>query len=157
MSETAKALGLPASFEWRGKAYRLSPVTLELEAYYAAALERRAAEGLARNRAALGEDAYADAVRQFADDLAAGEFEWTGRVAARARAAAAGTRELVFLCLAEAQPGFTRADLADLYRDREKWPEVVGLLRGLLEVPKNGQGPAGLEQAAGPSGAQQIS
>jgi hypothetical protein len=150
MSEVAKALALPAEFEWRGKQFKLSPVTLEIEAYFAAALEKRRAEGLARNRDALGEAAYEDSLRLFADDMTCGEFEWGGRVAARARAAAAGTRELIFLCITECQPGFTRAQLSDLFRDREKWPEVVGLLRQLLEVPKNGQGPAGLEQAGGP-------
>lgn len=151
MSEVAKALALPAEFEWRGKQFKLSPVTLEIEAYFAAALERRTAEGLARNRDALGEDAYQDAVRQFNDDVTCGEYEWGGRVGAKARASAAGTRELVFLCLAECQNGFTRARLSDLFRDREKWPEVVGLLRQLLEVPKNGQGPAG-SALAGPPG-----
>jgi hypothetical protein len=158
VSEVAKALALPAEFEWRGKQFKLSPVTLEIEAYFAAALERRTAEGLARNREALGEDVYADAVRQFNDDVTCGEYEWGGRVGAKARASAAGTRELVFLCLAECQNGFTRAQLSDLFREPppdgktpSKWQEVVGLLRKLLDVPKNGQGPAG-SALAGPPG-----
>jgi hypothetical protein len=150
VSEVARALALPAEFEWRKKQYKLSPVTLEIEAYFAAALERRTAEGLARNREALGEEAYDAALRQFSDDVTCGEYEWGGRVAAKARASAAGTRELIYLCVKECQLGFTREQLFDLFRDREKWPEVVGLLRQLLEVPKNGQGPAGLEQAGGP-------
>jgi hypothetical protein len=153
LTELGKALGEPAEVEWpAGRVLKFGPVDFDVEMRFSAALQRQAAEGLRRNAPYLGA-AHEDAVRAYTDDLACGEFDWLGRVAAKARASVGGTRELVYLCLARNHPDFGRDDLRRLAADAPKWAEVVATLRALLEPPPNGSGPGGSAPPPGrPSG-----
>lgn len=144
LTELGKALGESADFEWRGKVYKVAPVSFDIEAQFSAALQRLAAEGLRRNAAYLGAQAYRDALQVFQDDLAAGEFDWSGRVAIKARLSPSGSRELVWLCLTrDGDQELTRADLEQLLRDGAKWDELMRLMQELQAPPPNGSRPAG--------------
>lgn len=144
MSETARALGLPGSFEWQGRTLKVSPITLEIEGIFAHVLKERTAQGLQEVQGSLGEQAYRDALEGLRDDLAAGEFEWTGRVARKAVRTHAGTRELAWLCLTlpEPPPRFTRKDLDALARSGKPWDQLLVLMNELNAPPPNGQGPS---------------
>ncbi|MDE2097720.1 MAG: hypothetical protein KGL39_10765 [Patescibacteria group bacterium] len=163
LTDSAKAAGLPAPFEWRGQTYQVNPPDLNAEIRFSALLEARDAEGVRRSRAALGEQGYQDALQQHRDDLAAGEYEWGGRVFARALRSDGGLREMAFLCLTKAHPDFSREQMHALFRDRapradaegnplpSKWDELIVLLYDLMATPKNGPGAA--PQAPAPSSA----
>lgn len=167
MTETEKAAGMPGTFTWRGRDFLVSPVTLDIEIRYGAAVAARAAEGIRGGRAALGEDGYRDALQLHKDDLAAGEYEWTGRVCSRALGSDAGQRELAWLCLTKLQPDFPREKMHELFRDRKvreqkddkgavtylpsKWDELLLLIAEMQAAPKNGPGPG--PEAPGPSSA----
>jgi hypothetical protein len=146
MAETHQALGLPASFDWEGRRLTVPPITLTVEALFAYELERRAYETIHRHRGAADEAAYQQHVRQWNDDVAAGEFEYNGRVGRHARSAPTGCRELYWLLLSGANGDWTRPDMDRLFRDVGKWNELVRLVDGLAEPPKNGPG---LPAAAG--------
>jgi hypothetical protein len=148
LTELGKALGQPALWEWDGRTWQIGPVDFDLEMRFSAALQARTAEGLRRNSASLG-PVHADAVRQYNDDLAAGEFDWDGRVGTAARQSLGGTAELVHLCLSRNHRDWTREHLRRLLRepapvsgDPVPFLEAVQIVRRLTEPPPNGQGPA---------------
>src|SRR5262245_1624563 len=145
MSETAQALGLATAFEWEGRALTVAPLTLAIEGLYAYELERRTWEGIHRHASQPG---HAEHVRQFNDDLAAGEFEFHGRIGRHARSTPTGTRLLAWLRLttsATDRPlnrGFGREDLDRLFRDIPSWNRLVALMDRMDTPSKNGQPPA---------------
>jgi hypothetical protein len=142
MSEAGIALGKPGEIEWRGKSLRVSPITFDMEYVYAARLEKRTAEGIRRNRDALGEEGYRDALREFNKALATGEYEWTGGTAVASRATGPGSRELAWIMIVELNPSFPQAEMNAIYRDAETWGKLLDVIRRLQTPPKNGQAPA---------------
>jgi hypothetical protein len=153
LTESGKALGLPAEFSWRGKTYKVAAVDFDMECEFSAALIRQASEGLRRAGPSLGAAVFEAALRMHLDDLTCNEYDWSGRVGRKARESGAGCRELAWLCLTRHDPGFTRADLETLFRDTEKWNELMGVIRQLQEPPPNGSGPGGSAPPPGrPSG-----
>ena len=136
--DTEAALALPETVEWQGKTLKLSPITLKIEALFTRQLMGRVSDGLRLCRTDLGEDAYRDALQGFRDDVAAYEFEWNGRVCRAATRTDAGLRDVAYLCLAELQPEFTRPQMLAIEANREKFTEVLGKLRHLSQLPKNG-------------------
>ena len=118
MGEVAKALGVGPTLTYQGKAYRLSPMTFETQAFFEVWLEKRAFEGAKRAAKHLP---AADAERlltQVTRDVAAGVYSFGGPVSRDASQSVPGIKYLVYLCLLKEHPDVTE-DLVDKILDEQ--------------------------------------
>lgn len=122
MSEVAAVLGLPASFEFEGRQWRVAPRDFEIEGLFARWLEERALLAIQRHARALGPAAVAAQMDGWRGDCAAGLYDWGMPAAFNAAMCHAGQKELCYLQLAKAQLRGVDRDLVErLFDDDDGW------------------------------------
>jgi hypothetical protein len=140
-SDAVAAAALPGSFEWGGKTYKVSPITLDIEARFSQLLIDQTYKALTLARPAMGEAVFRDAMRQANEDVASYAYEYSGKIARRALESLLGQQELAYLCLVAYHPEITRAFMRPIYANKEAWEQLGSQLRHVTAIPPNGQGP----------------
>jgi hypothetical protein len=143
MSETARALGLPGTVEWRGEKLTVSRITFEVEAFFERWLEDNLTAALERSRAAGSRDLFLERVREANLQLAARDFAWTGPAAEAAAFNGPGAAELAWLCITRHHHDWTRERHAELMSDPEARRRVLEAVWGVSAPAKNGHPPVG--------------
>lgn len=149
MSETARALGLPGEIEWKGRTLQISRVYFKIEALFELWLERNLDAALERARKTLSADAYRDRVNAANVQAATRAFAWDSEATTQAAWGQAGFKELAYLCIADKQPGWSRAEHDELMSDPEKVRELIQIIHKITAPVPNGSPPA--EPAGGSS------
>src|SRR5262245_41486643 len=139
MSETARALGLPGQIEWQGRTLTISRVYFKIEALFELWLESNLNVALERARKTLSAEAYKDRVNAANVQAATRAFAWDSEAAFAAAWGQTGFKELAFLCIADKQPGWTRAEHDELMSDAARVAELIGIIHKITAPVPNGQ------------------
>lgn len=107
MADTAKAFGKAGSIAWKGKEYRLSPLTLDDIAEFEVWLEAQAWNAPERTRHMVTPDVYERRLSAIARQVASKEFAWGSAAATRASESLDGKKFTLFLQLRHNHPDIT--------------------------------------------------
>lgn len=143
MSTTAELLDVPGEFEYKGKVYQVSRViTFEMEAMISDWVIQTALQRIERQRAlsrkgavGMSEEQYQRAMDRFADNQAAGRFEWEGDLVMQAVNQLAGNKYLNLLRFRRYDKTVTMAMIEEIFES----PEDARRL-GLLLNPSTAAG-----------------
>lgn len=127
MGEVAKALGVGPELTCKGKSYRLSPLTFEMQAQFEVWLEKRAVEAAKRAARYFTPAEAKEMMAQTMRDIAAGVYSFGGKVCADAAGSLHGLKFLVYLSLLPENPDVTEALVDELFE--EKMEEAVELFQ----------------------------
>lgn len=99
MSETAATLGVPVTFEFRGRPYKVAPRTFHVEAEFSVWVEESALKSILRHEKTLGPTGVALALDGWRKECAAHLYEWDGVSCWQARTSVTGQKHLAALQL----------------------------------------------------------
>jgi len=105
MSETAKALGIPAKFPYLGKDYAVTGMSPEIRALYSLWLEHEAWAGALRSRQHVPVLDFRENMREVGRDIAAQVYSANGQVAAKSLESEAGFVQMLYLRMKQSNPG----------------------------------------------------
>lgn len=151
MSDTQLA-GLPAPFEWGGRAYYLGARSYELDLAFQQYQEGNARRRILAHRKEMGEEEYAEQMAGWRRDIGANAYAFGGGLSWAFLWSPQGFREYLWLKVKkgeaerpDAEP-FTRDDLDALCRDEDALADVR-LLVTEMDFPKS-LTPEGVVRAA---------
>jgi hypothetical protein len=117
--------------EFEGVAYRVTRQNFKTEAMYEEFLERRALEGLQRQRRLLGEDGYQKALGIWMEKVASGDWSWGREAMALSLPSPECLKELLFLVVCQEHKEMNRTLWERLWPEKAEelarsWQEVIG-------------------------------
>jgi hypothetical protein len=145
MGETARCIAQPATIDFEGKKYKLSPITIEVEGAFEQWLEDRAHDALRRQlaRRRITEQDYREDRKALVAEIAACIYSYGSSVSAKALASVPGQKQMLFLALkAAAQDEGCDVDMALVDRIYDKMFDEVMALMEQLNADPNPQAPA---------------
>jgi hypothetical protein len=97
-------LATPDEITYKGRVYKLAPLSIAHRAQFSRWLERRAREDAARAAVDLPDDAATKYMRTVSQDIASGAYDWGGPVSMAALAGMPGMRKMLMLRLQDNHP-----------------------------------------------------
>lgn len=147
MSEQARTLGLPGQIDFEGKTLIVQRRTCAIEANFSLWLENNLTLALERSRPASSLAVYQERIRAGNEQLAARAFDPGEPVFNAALNSEVGIKEMAYLCIADRQTTWTRADHDRLWcspgKAAETWRTILRISQPLPNGSAPGEEPTG--------------